>query len=53
MKTYAIAEISAKKKIICDTGSYICEFELTKLIVLLIFRILRHSDVITTLYRDI
>ena len=42
MKNYAIVEISTKKMIIRDNG-----FELTKLIVLLIFRILRHNDVIT------
>ena len=51
MKNYAIVEISTTEKIICDTGSIkICGFELTKLIVLLIFRILRHNDVITILY---
>ena len=49
MGKYAIVEICTKKKIICETES-ICGFELTKLIVLLIFRILRHLDVITILY---
>ena len=44
MKKYAIVEISTKKKIVCDTES------LTKLIVLLIFQIFRHHDIITILY---
>ena len=47
MKNYTIVEISTKKKIICDTGSINMRFELTKFIVLLIFRILRHNYVIT------
>ena len=47
MKNYAIVEISTKNKIICNTG---CGSELMKLIVLPIFRILRHNDVITILY---
>ena len=46
MKKYATVEIPTKKTIVCDTGSIICGFELTKLIVLLIFLILRHNDVI-------
>ena len=50
MKNYAIVEISSEKKIICETGSIICGFELMKLIVLLTFLILRHNDVITILY---
>ena len=45
----AIVEISTKKKLICDTGSINMRFELTKFIVLLIFRILSHNDVITIL----
>ena len=50
MKKYAIFEISTKKKIICDAESINMFFELTKLIVLLIFGILCHNDVITILY---
>ena len=46
MKNYAIAVISTKKKIICNTGF----INMAKLIVLLIFRILRYNDVITILY---
>ena len=50
VKKYAIVQISTKKKRICDTGSINMPFELTKLIVLLIFPILRHNDVIPILY---
>ena len=46
MKKYAIVEISTQKN--CDTE--LCGFELTKLIVLLIFRILRHHGFVTILY---
>ena len=49
MKEYAIVEISTETKIVCGTES-ICGFGLTKLIVLLIFQILRHHDIITILY---
>ena len=51
MKNYAIVEISNKKKIICDTGSIKCGFELTNLIVLLIFQLLHHNDIITRHHR--
>ena len=45
MKEYALVEISTRKRIICDTKSInICGFELTRLIVLLIFQIVRHHD---------
>ena len=49
MRKYATFKISTIKKIV-TLNRQICGFELTKLIVLLIFRILRHNDVITILY---
>ena len=56
MKKYAIVEIpefeisTKKKKKFATLNRQICGFELTKLIILLIFRILHHHDVITILY---
>ena len=48
---YVIFVIPTKNKVICDSESiYIGRFWLTKLVVLLTFKILRHNDVITILY---
>ena len=50
MKKYAIVAISTKKKIIWDIELINSSFELTRFIVLLIFLILRHHDVIMILF---
>ena len=43
-------KLSTKKKIICDTWSINMRIWANELIVLLIFRILRHNDIITISY---
>ena len=50
MKKYATVKISTKKKIINTESINMWIRHLTNLIILLIFRILRKNDVITTLY---
>ena len=39
-----------KIKLFVTLNQYICRFQLMKLVVLLVFSILRHNDVITVLY---
>ena len=49
-KKYAVCVIPIKEKLFMMLNQQICGFELTKLAILPIFRILRHHDIITILY---